>query len=302
MIKSITVTNYLGDRLKLELARPELSGFVVRSVTGLGPGKANINTSELSTTDGGLFNSSRLPVRNIVMSLEFLWGSSIEDTRQKSYKYFPLKRQVTLLVETDNRVAEISGYVESNEPTIFSQNEGSDISIICPDPYFYSAGEDGIMSTVFYGAEPLLEFPYNNDAPIEYSSIDKATDKTLIYPGDAETGVTIRIHAIGEVHNIALHHRNVDTSGSIRIDTAKLKTLTGSTMVAGDDIIITTMKGNKSAKLIRDGKTTKILNCLDKNVTWFQLVKGENIFSYEAEDGIINLCVTVENRVMYEGV
>lgn len=302
MIKSITVTNYLGDRLKLELARPELSGFAVRSVTGLGPGKANINTSELSTTDGGLFNSSRLPVRNIVLSLEFLWGSTIEETRQKSYKYFPLKRQVTLLVETDNRVAEISGYVESNEPTIFSQNEGSDISIICPDPYFYSAGADGIMSTVFYGAEPLLEFPYNNDDPVEYSSIDKATDKTLVYPGDAETGVTIRIHATGEVHNITINHRNVDTSGSIRIDTAKLKTLTGSTMVAGDDIIITTMKGNKSAKLIRDGKTTKILNCLDKNVTWFQLVKGENIFSYEAEDGIINLCVTVENRVMYEGV
>lgn len=45
MIKSITVTNYLGDSIKLELARPEESGFVVKSVTGLGPGSANINTT-----------------------------------------------------------------------------------------------------------------------------------------------------------------------------------------------------------------------------------------------------------------
>jgi hypothetical protein len=302
MIKSITVTNYLGDRLKLELARPELSGFVVRSVTGLGPGKANINTSELSTTDGGLFNSSRLPVRNIVMSLEFLWGSSIEDTRQKSYKYFPLKRQVTLLVETDNRVAEISGYVESNEPTIFSQNEGSDISIICPDPYFYSAGEDGIVSTVFYGTEPLFELPYNCETPSEVSAINKVGDRSILYEGDAETGVTIRVHATGKVSNITIKHHNRDTSGSIRIDTDKLRAITGSTMMSGDDIIITTSKGNKSAKLVRGGNTTKILNCLDKHVDWFQLVKGENIFSYEAEDGLANLSVTVENRVLYEGV
>lgn len=302
MIKSITVTNYLGDRLKLELARPELSGFVVKSVTGLGPGKANINTSEVTTTDGGLFNSSRLPIRNIVISLEFLFGSSIEDTRQKSYKYFPLKRQVTLLVETDNRVAEITGYVESNDPTIFSKKEGSDISIICPDPHFYSAGKDGIVSTLFYGADPLFEFPFSSEPNLELSAIRKVAEKSLRYDGDAETGVTIKIHAIGEANNITISHRNLDSRGSIHIDTDRLKALTGSTIVAGDDIVISTVKGNKFAKLVRDGKTTLILNCLGKNPNWFTLVKGENVFSYEAEEGISNLNVAIENRVMYEGV
>lgn len=58
MIKSITVTNYLGDSIKLELARPEESGFIVTSVTGLGAGKANINMTEVATNNGGLFNSS----------------------------------------------------------------------------------------------------------------------------------------------------------------------------------------------------------------------------------------------------
>ena len=67
MIKSITVTNYLGDSIKLVLARPEESGFVVTSVTGLGSGKANINTTEIATTDGDLFNSARLQDRKSVV-------------------------------------------------------------------------------------------------------------------------------------------------------------------------------------------------------------------------------------------
>ena len=105
MIKSITVTNYLGDSIKLDLARPEESGFVVTSVTGLGSGKANINMTEVATNDGSLYNSSRLPSRNIVISLKYLWQSTIEDVRQLSYKYFPIKKKLTLLIETDNRQA-----------------------------------------------------------------------------------------------------------------------------------------------------------------------------------------------------
>ncbi len=92
MIRAVTFTNYLGDSIRLDLARPEESGFIIKSVTGLGPGKANINTTEIATNDGSLFNSSRMPSRNIVISLAYMWKDSIEDVRQLSYKYFPIKR------------------------------------------------------------------------------------------------------------------------------------------------------------------------------------------------------------------
>lgn len=315
MIKSVTVTNYLGERLKLELARPERSGFVVKSITGLGPGKANISTSDVITTDGGIFNSSRLSVRNIVLSLEFMrldqridgQSLSIEEARQKSYRFFPIKRKVTLQFETDNRSVEISGYVESNEPTIFSKNEGTDISIICPDPYFYAYGEDGVIYTEFYGLTPMFEFPFSNEstseALIEMGSILETSQRIVTYNGDIETGVTITLHAVGEAKNITIFHQNADTSGAIRIDTNKLEALTGSPIKAGDDIIISTIKGNKFAKLVRDGKTRLILNCLDKNATWFQLVRGENVFTYTADgDGVSNLNMAIESRVRYEGV
>ena len=88
MIHSITVTNYLGDSITLELTRPEQSGFIVKSVDGLGPAKGNVNTVEVSTNDGGVFNSARLNIRNPVLDLVFLETATetIEDIRHKSYK------------------------------------------------------------------------------------------------------------------------------------------------------------------------------------------------------------------------
>ena len=304
MIKSITVTNYLGDSIKLELARPEESGFIVTSVTGLGAGKANINMTEVATNNGGLFNSSRLPSRNIVISLKFMFKETIEDMRQLSYKYFPIKKKLTLLVETDNRLAEIDGYVETNEPDIFSKEEGSDISIVCPNPFFYSAGEDGKNTTIFFGVEPMFEFPFSNESLeeclLEMGAIQNQTEKVVVYNGDAEIGVTITIHAVGKASNITIY--NTGTREIMRIDTDKLEAYTGSGIVAGDDIVICTVKGNKSITLIRGGKSTNILNCLEKNADWFQLAKGDNIVAYTAQSGGSNLQFKIENRIVYEGV
>ena len=304
LIRAVTFTNYLGDSIRLDLARPEESGFIIKSVTGLGPGKANINTTEIATNDGSLFNSSRMPSRNIVISLAYMWKDSIEDVRQLSYKYFPIKKKLTMLIETDNRQAEIEGYVESNDPTIFSKDEGSDISIVCPNPFFYSAGKDGINTTIFYGVEALFEFPFSNeslkDPLLEMGEIKNETEQVVVYNGDAEIGVTITIHAIGEASNITIY--NTGTREVMRIDTDKLEKFTGSGIIAGDEIIICTVKGNKSITLLRNGKTTNILNCLDKNADWFQLAKGDNIFAYTAEYGSTNLQFKIENRIVYEGV
>lgn len=304
MIKSITVTNYLGDTLKMELSRPQLSGFIITAITGLGPGKSNINTTEISTNDGSLYNSSRVPNRNIVISLRYLGNDSIEDVRQMSYKYFPIKKKLRLLIETDNRLAEIDGYVESNEPEIFSKEEGADISIICPYPFFYSADGDGMQTTVFSGVEPLFEFPFSNeslsDPLLEMGEIHNRTDNVVIYNGDVETGVIITIHAMGEASGITIY--NTLTREIMEIDTDKIATLTGSGIIAGDDIIISTVKGDKYAKLIRAGDEINILNCMDKNTDWFQLSKGDNVFVYTAETGTTNLQFKIENRLVYEGV
>ena len=71
MIKSVRIVNHLNESITLELARPEKSGFAILSIEGLGPSKATINSTEVSTMDGAIFNSSRVVARNIVFDLRF---------------------------------------------------------------------------------------------------------------------------------------------------------------------------------------------------------------------------------------
>lgn len=304
MIKSVTITNYLDESIKLDLFNPEESGFIIKNIEGLGPVKANINFKELATNDGAIDNSARLSSRNIVMSLQFMESPTIEETRLKSYKYFPIKRNLKFLIETDRRICETIGRVETNVPTIFSNAEGCQISILCSNPYFYSAGENGVNQTVFYGTEPLFEFPFSNESLtedlIEFGSIENQTEGTIYYDGDAEIGITIQIHAVGEAAGLVIY--NARTRDFMRINDDKLKSLTGSGIHAGDEIIITTSRGEKGIYLLRSGVTTNILNSLEKPIKWFQLSKGDNTFAYTASAGLTNLQFRIENKIIYEGV
>lgn len=303
MIRSITIRNHLDNSIKLELTRPDLSGFIIKSMDGLGPTKANINTTDIATNDGSIFNSSRLDKRNITLNLEFFQTDteSIEDIRQKTYKYFPINQRVYITVETDNHTLETEGYIETNEPYIFSKNEGTNISIICPDPFFYSKN---IVETVFSGVEPLFEFPFSNESLttslLEFGAIQNKTEQVIVYEGDGKVGISIYIHALGLVSNIKI--ANVKTREIMILNTDKLATLTGSSIKAGDNIVINTQKGNKNVTLIRDGVRTNILNCIEKGSQWFTLVKGDNIFAYTTDSGSSNLQFYITNKVAYDGV
>lgn len=303
MIHSITVINHLGESIKLELTRPDRSGFVVKSVEGLGPVKATINKTQLAMSDGSLYNSSYLGERDITLTLEFYDSAkeSIEDIRQKSYKYFQRKQPITLRIETDNRTVEARGYVDSNEPNIFSNAEGCTIIVNCPDPYLYTSQTN---VTTFSGIEPAFEFPLENnslDEPLlELSLIRHTTETSAFYEGDLDAGTSIIIRAIGEASNVTIY--NINTREKFSIDTNKMATMTGSGIIAGDMIIIKTAKHDKSLTLTRDGVTTNILNCMVKGSKWFTLTKGDNIFAYTAETGETNLQFTIETKVVYDGV
>lgn len=304
MIKRVTITNHLDESITLELLEPEKSGFIIKSISGLGPVKANVNFTELATNDGAIDNSARLEPRNIVMELQFMENPTIEATRLLSYKFFPIKRNITFLIETDSRICETVGRVESNEPDIFSDKEGCQVSIMCPDPYFYSSGDTGNTETVFYGTEPMFEFPFSNESLteplLEFGSIENRTEGTVYYEGDAEVGITIRIHAVGEAEGLTIY--NTGTREIMRINDEKLIALLGSGIQAGDEITITTTRGSKGITMLRGGITTNILNVLDKPITWFQLSKGDNIFAYTASAGLTNLQFRIENKTIYEGV
>lgn len=302
MIKKVIVTNYLGESLEMELARPEVSGLAITDIEGLGPVKATINTSEIATGDGALYNSAKLETRNIVMTLDFRFGTDIETIRHTTYKYFPIKRYLTLTFVTDQRSLDAFGYVESNEPDIFQAHETTQISVICPDPYFYAT--NGKTLTLFSGVNPKFEFPFENNSLTEklinFGDIVHMYENVVTYKGDASVGITITIHALYTVKDIVIY--NARTREVMRINTDFIQTLTGQAYGAGDDIIINTKRGEKSVTLLRAGLTTNILNCLGKGSSWFQLSKGDNIFIYNATEGAMSIQFKIENDTIYEGV
>lgn len=227
MIKSLTVTNQRGESIELELTRPDKTGFIVKSVEGLGPVKASVNTTELATCNGVIYNSSHTSYRNIVITLEYfqIRGLSIEDLRHKSYEYFPEQEEIEILIETDKRSVTTKGIVEHNEVNIWSQNEGSVISIICPDPYLYSLGTN---VSALNSIEPTMEFEFSNesliDPTITMGDIIRNKSINIRNEGDASTGVTITIRARGEVEGtIALY--NISSNESMYINFDKLPEL-----------------------------------------------------------------------------
>lgn len=302
MIKSIKVTNPKGESLVLDLFHPEKSGLIVRSISGLGPPKANINSTDLATVDGALYSSARASTRNIVFNLQFMFAPTIEDSRQLTYKYFPLKKLVKIEVETDNRNLETSGYVESNQPDIFSKEETTQISILCLNPFFYDPNPS---ITQFATVTPTFEFPFSNESIseslIEFGTINLDTRSTIDYVGDVDTGVLITIHALGSVSG-SLTIYNVETQEKMVIDLAKIKTLIGKDYGSGDDIIISTVSGDKYVQVLHDGKYTNAIAAIEKLADWFQVSVGRNIFNFTVTKGIENLVMSFSYRNAYGGI
>lgn len=302
MIKSVTATNFIGESIKINLSEefPD-HGIIIVGMNGISSPTANINTTELASMDGSMFNSSKAQQRNITLQFMYTFAPTIEDSRQRTYRYFPIKKEVEVEIETDNRILVTKGYVETNEPDIFSEQETSQISIICPDPFFYSRKE---AHTIFSGVEPMFEFEFSNESLTEklliMGEILNQTERTVIYEGDADVGMTITIHALGEVGNISIY--NVRTREVIVIDNDKIEALTGERFDQSDDIIICTERGNKSATLLRGGHYINILNCLDRNSDWLRLTKGDNILAYVTDYGSENLQFMISNKLAYEGV
>lgn len=302
MIRSITVTNHNHESLTLDLYHPEWSGLSVINIDGMGPPKASINSNEVATIDGGIFSSARMQQRNLVFTLGMLWDPLIEDARLRTYKFFPIKKPITLEFLTDYRHTTCTGYVESNTPTIFSDHEETQISIICPDPYFYDLSQDLFL---FSGVDPRFEFPFSNESLtqnlIEFGNIREDNRAILDYKGDVDTGVFITCHVMsGTVENLTIW--NVDTREHMRIDTTKIKRLTDVQFAQGDDIEINTKIGEKYIRLLHNGRYYNIISCIEKDADWFQLTNGFNTFTFVADHGETNLMLTITYRNAYGGI
>lgn len=261
--------------------------YCLYDIDGLNPVTATINTTEFATSDGAMFNSSRIGTRNIVLYIKIF--PDIEKNRLNLYSFFKIKSDVTLYFRHDSLNVYITGKVESFELDHFSNSQVAQISILCADPYFRSTESQLIE---FSNVISLFEFPFSiAEEGIEFSRIEKVKTK-IINAGEMSTGVTIQLYAsTDQILNPVIYNLTNNTYFGLNFD-----------MNQGDLITITTHFNNKKVTLLRDGVETNILYAVQDGSTWLQLEPGENELSYSCDEGENNLTVSVEYTELFEGV
>lgn len=304
MIYTIIATNAKGDSVELDLANPWAGGIAVTGASGLGPAEGTINAINFATSDGALFNSSRIKSRDIELNLKFL-GSDIEAVRHKLLRYFRVKHPITLDFITDYRHTYITGHVEKNEIDIFSNSEGADLTIVCPNPFFRLRDPaKGKNSVRFTTSTPSFEFEFqdpNSDSPtLIFGEMTSTGETVVVYEGDADASTIVDIQFLGPASGVKLY--NTTTQTRINIDTNEISRLLGSTIRAGDRLSISSGVGDKYVKAYRDGNVYNALNALDKDSDWIFLTPGDNMITVRADTGIDNVSAIISFENLYESI
>lgn len=320
MIHSFTVTNHTGKSMECELTNPWKEGLAVGAIDGLGPGQATVNVADISSKDGGLFNSARKGSRNIVITLIFVDHDTltIEDLRRKCYTYFPIEKEVKLKFTTfDGKTYKhflIDGVVESNEPSIFSQREGATISIICPDPCFYTTDDQEQRFSIASNPDFTFEFSKvpSDNTELLMGDVVSYIVTNLYYDGDSDTGAVFDITFKSDVEHTPSNPKKIRIDNSLTNTTSifsleKIKNIV-STMVegfegivTGDRIVLSTITGEKSLTYIHDGNSYNVLGAVESAGPWLTIAKGLNHLAID-KDGSIEITASVKNKIRYYGV
>lgn len=277
------VKNHNGEVLNLSTS----SKYTLYKITGLQPPASIVNMANNATSDGVTVNSVRVDKRNIVLYIAL--KGDIEQSRINLYKYFPLKKTVTIYFKNGSRDVCIDGQVEFLECDLFAVRQVAQISLICPQPYFKAIND---IVSYFSEISNLFSFPFSMpESGVELSAITTNIRKSIINSGDIASGLVIDLYAIGTVVNPVIY----DVFKRTHI---KLTLI----MEANDHIIINTNHGNKSITLIRGGVSSNVIGYMYPDSSWLTLESGDNVFTYDAESGVSNLQLTFTSSVLYGGV
>lgn len=292
------------------------SRYQVLNIEGLNPPNANVRRSSVAGMDGTKYMSAKLEERNIVITIRI--NGNVEENRLQLYRWFKTRHWCKVYYSNGSRNVYIEGYIETNECPIFTENEQMQISIVCPDPYWLSAqeivtdisellgnfefpfafGANGMDSSIgmidrFHYREFVLvdESDTVTNNAIEFSQLVENRIVSIVNEGEDETGLLIRIIATDTVVNPAIYNDNTKEFFKVKI-----------TMNENDVLNINTTKGQKSVMLTRGIETTNLINKLVRDSTWLTINKGENKFTYKADEGSTNMNIVFTHRTKYQGV
>ena len=279
------------DGFFFDFAESGFGPFLLTDVDGIYEAKNKVYVSENSMIDGAVYQGSVAEYRNIVLHLTDV--DKYVDNRDALNRLFKEKSVGTLTFwEADAAPRKIDYYVESLNSTGEDPYREHQVSLICPDPFFYdiNSSDESMASWVsafefpFESTSAGFEFGYQSNEKIKTIQNDIAEDNI---------GVTITITCMGAVLNPSITH--IETGDRISIGHSG-KPFEIST---GDVVVITTQTGNKHVTLTHNGVTSEVNHYLTEDSVFVQLMRGSNSFGFNADAGLNNLSISISYTFKY---
>jgi phage-related protein len=272
------------------------SPYFLTDADGLYGTEADVNVSENTFDDGGIYQSSHIKTRNIVLTVRDRGSDDHIAVRDALLDLFLPKAKGQLTIKEADGDSEnekvIDYYMEKVLSDGLNASRTFSFSLICPDPYFYDL-YDKYVQMANYAA--MFTFPHNFIAAgEEFGSRSKEKSKNIQnLTGADAVGLRIDFAINGAVTNPSV--TRVESGETIKIGTSS-KPLS---LVYGDLLTVTTGSGNKHIYLTRSGVRTEINQYLSSDSSFFELHQGDNTIGYDAESGVSNIEVTVYYRMRY---
>lgn len=249
MLTTLEVRNVGGDLLTLPLG-DDSSGFIIQDIEGLEPVKATLVSSSFANMDGGQYHSSRREPRNLKLKFELEPDyilDSVAELRRRLYDFFMPKTRPNLrFITSEGLTVGIDGRVETFDAPLFTKDPTADISLVCYDPDFVDIS-------------PVL---------ISGDTTSGVTETLIDYDGTVETGFVFSLHVDRALTDFTIYHRPPD-------DIVRTLDFTG-TLSAGDELVVSTIAGSKSATLISGSTETSVVYGISPQSNWIELEPGPN--------------------------
>ncbi|QEY33879.1 phage tail family protein [Caproiciproducens galactitolivorans] len=283
-MKRVVCENQQGQKIEFKY-----DGYPLRleSTSGFSSTEYTVHTSQNSGQDGEHYNGAKANKRNPVITANIFENFPEWGDRLRSF-FQPRSWGTVYAYESDDDVGRKATYqVEKIDIDESGMPRDATISLICPDPKFYALNDQLTQLAVWHGC---IRFPLRITEPFHVTEKVNTLIGNVNNPSAVPMGLTVKFMASGTVVNPSLY--DVNRRELMQINT---------TMHAGDVIVITTADGNKRVKLISGGVTTNINNLMVYPPKWLKAYQGDNLFRYNADEGIDNLSVSILSTQAYWG-
>ena len=182
MYFTLILENESGEQVNLSTTANQ---YMTSKIEGLNPPAGTISTSSYAGMNGSYLNNAFIEKRNVVVSFA-MRGIGIEKRLHQLYHVVKPSRYIKIWYKTANIDVYAEGYVETCEVSNFEQQISGQISILCPDIYWYSRD---IFYAYYSGVIGAFHFPFpESDAPFPLGVYSNSNLFSITNDGD-ETGI-----------------------------------------------------------------------------------------------------------------